>query len=113
MPLLKPLRKIYVSQPDQPNLSKYGPAAGVGYDETVYRGGPMRAEWVRHTPGVMDVVRLYHHSKGAASLRNMAIRSVVANSRALTAETMECVPWQTAGRDVWMLMCREYESFVL
>ena len=112
MPLLKIRNRNERPKQDQADLSKYGPGAGVGYDEVVIPRGPMRAEWVRQVPGVLDVVRLYRNPTGAASLRNMAIRSVIVNSSVLTSDTMECVPWEVGGRDVWRIMCREYGFFL-
>lgn len=61
----------------------------------------MRADWVWWAPGTIDA--LYGHlkaSRGPASLRIMAIRSVCINASCLSPEVFQGVPW-TIAQEIW------------
>ncbi len=78
---------------------KFDADSGQIYTEMTCRAGPMTADWVWKTKGSSKSVRRFRSAgPGCASLENMAIRSVIANSSSLTAELMQDVPWHIAQK---------------
>lgn len=62
----------------------------------------MSTPWVQETIGCTNDARRFRSiGPGCASLEDMAIRSVVANSSSLTAEAMQEIPWLIAQK-IWL-----------
>lgn len=80
---------------------KFDVDSGQVYTEVTCRAGPMSADWVWKTQESTKGARRFRSiGPGCASLENMAIRSVVANSSSLTAEVMQDIPWLIAQK-IW------------
>lgn len=90
------------SDTSKDSLKKFDADSGQVYSEVTCRMGPMSADWVWKTKGSTESARRFRSiGPGCASLENMAIRSVVANSSSLTPEAMQDIPWLLAQK-IWL-----------
>ena len=99
---IRPSHEYIASDSNKHSKRKFDVDSGQVYSELTCRMRPMSADWVRETQGSTKGVRRFRSiGPGCASLENMAIRSVVANSSSLTPESMQDIPWLIAQK-IWL-----------
>ncbi len=99
---IRPSHEYIASDSRKHAKRKFDVDTGQVYTEVTCRVGPMAAHWVRKTRGSTNGARRFRSiGPGCASLEDMAIHSVVANSSSLTAEAMQEIPWFIAQK-IWL-----------
>lgn len=87
----------------EPSAKGFDPDTGQVYMERTCKAGSMTPDWTWKTPRRLEssIERLNHAAPGSASLRDISIRTVLANLFNLSPGMMETLPLHLT-RQLWL-----------